>query len=404
MLRDRLTHAWNAFRGREPHTKHYGAAYSRNPYKSRLTSGNEKSIVASIYNQIAVDASSMEIRHVKVNENGSYLETVNSSLNQRFSVEANMDQAPSTFMRDIILSMFDEGCVAIIPVDTDVNPKAKESYKINSLRVAEILQWFPKHVQVRAYNDRLGQHEDILLPKKMVAIVENPLYTIMNEPNSTAKRLVRKLNLLDVVDEQSSSGKLDLIIKLPYIIKSAARKEQAEKRRQDIEQQLAGSKYGIAYVDGTENITQLNRPAENNLMEQVTFLTSMLHSQLGLTQSIFDGTADEKTMINYHNRTIKPILTAITEEMNRKFLTKTARTQKQAIIYLRDPFRLVPVSELADVADKFSRNEILSSNEMRSVIGFKPLEDPKADELRNKNMPQSKDQVSPKEGIRDEKG
>jgi hypothetical protein len=351
-----------------------------------LTIGNEKSIISSIYNRIAIDVAAISVQHVRLDQNGRFIETVKSGLNEALTVSANIDQTGRAFMQDVVMSMFDEGCVAIIPVDTTIDPTLSNSYDIQTLRTGQILQWYPKHVLVRVYNERIGRKEDIVLPKDLICIVENPLYAVMNEPNSTLKRLIAKLNLLDAIDQQSGSGKLDLIIQLPYVIKTPARKEQAEIRRQDIEAQLAGSKYGIAYTDGTEKVTQLNRPAENNLMAQITYLTSMLYGQLGLTESVFDGTADEKTMLNYHNRTVEPILSAITYEMKRKFLTKTARSQYQSIEFYRDPFKLVPVNNMADIADKFTRNEILTSNEIRSVIGLRASNDPRADELVNKNI------------------
>lgn len=389
-LKDRLQHAWNAFLNRDPTTQfpNYGEMSSTyRPDRVRLTVGNEKSIVTSLYNRIAIDVSSIAIRHVRLDQNGRYIEMMTSGLNDALKTSANLDQTGRAFVQDIVMSMMDEGCVAIVPVDTTINPKVSGSYDINTMRVGQILEWFPSHVRVRIYNEKNGRKEDILLPKSIVSIIENPLYAVMNEPNSTLRRLISKLNLLDAIDQQSGSGKLDLIIQLPYVIKTPARQVQAEIRRKAIEDQLSGSKYGIAYTDGTEKVTQLNRPAENNLMAQITYLTSMLYSQLGLTESVFDGTADEKTMLNYFNRTVEPILAAITDEMNRKFLTKTARTQNQALVYFRDPFRLVPVNELAEIADKFTRNEILSSNEVRAIVGFKPADTPRAEELVNKNMP-----------------
>lgn len=389
-IRDRLQHAWNALLNKDQTSRYgydgMGMGSSRRPDRGRLTFGNERSIIASIYNKIAVDVSAIDIKHIRLDQNGRYIETIMSGLNEAFSTSANIDQTGRVLIHDAVMSMFDEGCVAIVPTDTTSDPTISGSYDIESLRVGKILEWFPSHVRIRLYNERTGQHEEISLPKSMVVIIENPLYAVMNETNSTLQRLIRKLNLLDAVDEQSGSGKLDLIIQLPYVIKSAARREQAEIRRTDIENQLSGSKYGIAYTDGTEKVTQLNRPTENNLMTQVQYLTSMLYSQLGLTESIFDGTADEKTMLNYHNCTVEPILSAITGEARRKFLTKTARTQNQSISYFRDPFKLVPVSELANIADKFTRNEILSSNDVRAVVGYKPSDDPKAEELRNKNI------------------
>lgn len=387
----RLTHAWNALLDKGKvggyQREDVGSGSSHRPDRVRLTVGNERSIITSIYNRIAIDVASVAIKHVRLDQNGKYLETINSGLNDTLNVSPNLDQTRRGFMQDIVMSMFDEGCLAIVPVDTTFNPINSGSYDIQSLRTAKIIEWYPAHVRVRLYNDKTGMKEELTLPKTMVSIIENPLYSVMNEQNSTLKRLIRKLNILDAIDEQSGSGKLDLIIQLPYIIKTPARREQAELRRKDIESQLAGSKYGIAYTDGTEKVTQLNRPAENNLMAQITYLTSMLHSQLGLTESIFDGTADEKAMLNYYNRTVEPILSAITDEMKKKFLTKTARTQNQSITYFIDPFKLITVTDLANSADKFTRNEILSSNEIRSIIGYKPSDDPKADELRNKNIP-----------------
>ena len=394
----RLKHAWNAFFNKDPtdYYKNVGISYTYRPDRPRLTRGNERSIVTSVYNRIALDASSITIQHVRLDKNNRFLSVIDSGLNNCLTVEANIDQTGRAFIQDIVMSMLDEGCVAIVPVDTTFNPEITGSYDILSMRTGKILEWYPSHVKVRVYNEKTGHKEDIILPKSTVGIVENPLYAVINEPNSTMQRLIRKLNLLDVVDEQSSSGKLDLIIQLPYVIKSEARRQQAEKRRQDIVDQLAGSKYGIAYTDGTERITQLNRPVENNLMKQIEYLTSMLYSQLGITQSILDGTADDKTMLNYYNRTIEPILSAIVDEMKRKFLTKTARSQLQSILFFRDPFKLVPVNDISEIADKFTRNEIMTSNEIRQIIGMKPSDDPKADELRNKNLSRPKDdQIDP---------
>lgn len=388
----RLKNAWNVFMNKDPSRefRDTGVSSYYRPDRPRFTRGNEQSIVTSVYNRIALDVSSVAIRHVRLDKNDRYLEDMDSALNNCLSLEANLDQTSRAFIQDLVMSMFDEGCVAVVPVDTDVDPEATDSYKIETMRTGKIVEWKPYHVRVRLYNDRTGMKEEVLLPKSKVAIIENPLYAVINEPNSTMQRLIRKLNLLDVVDEQSSSGKLDLIIQLPYVIKTEARRQQAENRRKDIENQLAGSKYGIAYTDGTERITQLNRSVENNLMKQIEFLTSMLYSQLGITTSILDGTADEKTMLNYTNRSIEPILSAIVDEFKRKFLTKTARSQKQSIVFFRDPFKLVPVNDLAEIADKFTRNEIMSSNEFRQVIGMKPSSDPRADELRNKNLNESK--------------
>lgn len=386
----RLKHAWNAFRNRDP-TNNYSdsrnmgyGSYTRQD-RTRMHVTNERSIIMSVYNRIALDVSAVNIQHVRLDENGRFVESIDSRLNNILSLEANIDQTNRALVQDMIMSMFDEGVVAVVPVDTSSDPETG-AYDIHTMRTGRIVSWFPHDVRVRLYNEDKGIQEEITLPKSQVAIIENPLYSVMNEPNGTLKRLLKKLSLLDAIDEQSGSGKLDLIIQLPYVIKSEARKEQAEKRRKDIEFQLSGSKYGIAYTDGTERITQLNRPAENNLMNQIEYLTKMLYSQLGITESVFDGTADEKTMLNYNNRTIIPILSAITIEFKRKFLTKTARTQKQSIEYFRDAFANVPVSELANIADKFTRNEILSSNEVRSVLGYKPSDNPEADELRNKNL------------------
>ena len=383
----RLVHAWNAFRNRDPtEYRNLGAGYAYRPDRPRLTRGNERSIATSVYNRIALDASAITIQHVRLDDNGRFLDVVNSGLNSCLTLEANRDQTGRAFIQDIVMSMLDEGCVAVVPIDTTINPKVSDSYQIRTMRTAKILDWYPNHIRILVYNDQLGRKEEIVVPKSMVAIIENPFFSVMNEPNSTLQRLTRKLALLDMVDDQNSSGKLDLIIQLPYVIKTPARKQQADIRRNEIETQLAGSKYGIAYTDGTERITQLNRPVENNLMKQIEYLTNMFYSQLGITQSLLDGTADAKTMLNYENRTIEPVLSAITNEMNRKFLTKTARTQHQSIEFFRDPFRLVPVEDLAEIADKMTRNEIMSSNEIRQIIGMKPSKDPKADELRNKNL------------------
>ena len=393
-LGGRIKNAWNAFLSRDPmrtdRFPNVGISHSLRPERVRLHRDSERSTVSSVYNKIAIDVSSVSIQHVRLDQNGRYTESLKTGLNECLTLSANVDQTGRALIQDAMLSLFDEGHVAIVPVDTTVDPTTTSGYDINSMRVGQILEWYPLHVRVRLYNERVGRKEDILLPKKNVAIIENPLYAVMNEPNSTLKRLIHKLNLLDAIDTQSGSGKLDLIIQLPYVIKTQARKEQAETRRKDIEMQLAGSKYGIAYTDGTEKVTQLNRPVENNLMNQITYLTSTLYSQLGLTESVFDGTADEKTMLNYHNRTIAPLLDSITDELKRKFLTKTARSQHQSIESFKEPFKLVPVSDLADIADKFTRNEILSSNEVRSIIGYKPAKDPSADELRNKNLNMSK--------------
>ena len=384
----RLKNAWNAFFNRDPTTsyKMYGGGYSYKPDRPRLSRGNERSIATAVYNRIAMDCASISIQHVQLDENGRYIETRKSGLNNCLTLSANVDQTGRAFIQDAILTMLDDGCVALVPVDTTINPDISDSYDILTMRTGKIVEWFPKHVRVSVYNEEKGKREDIIVPKSTIAIVENPLYAVVNEPSSTMQRLIRKLVLLDAIDEQSGSGKLDLIIQLPYVIKTPARKAQAEERRKDIEMQLSGSKYGIAYTDGTEHITQLNRPVENNLMKQIEFLTSMLYSQLGITQTILDGTADEKTMLNYYNRTIEPIVSAIIDEMKRKFLTKTARSQLQSIMMFRDPFKLVPVTEIATIADTFTRNEIMSSNEVRQIIGMKPSSDPQADELRNKNL------------------
>ena len=399
-IRDRLQHAWNAFVYNDntyTNPQNLGGFSTFKPDRVHFSRGVEKSIVTSVYNRLALDVASLAIKHVRLDENGRYMEEVNSGLQNCLNVEANIDQTGRAFLQDVVMSMLDEGCVAIVPVDTTVNPAVSGSYEINTMRTGKIIEWYPAHVRIRVYNDKKGIHEEITLPKSSVAIIENPLYAVINEPNSTMQRLIRKLNLLDVVDEQTSSGKLDLIIQLPYVIKSEARRKQAEERRKDIEMQLSGSKYGIAYTDGTERITQLNRPAENNLMKQVEYLTSMLYSQLGLTQSIMDGSADDKTMLNYYNRTIEPIIAAIVDEIKRKFLTKTARSQKQTIMYFRDPFKLVPVNEIAEIADKFTRNEIMTSNEIRQIVGMKPADDPSADELRNKNLNQSGKEIEAKQ-------
>lgn len=390
----RLKHAWNAFLNRDPtitYKQDIGTSYYRRPDRPRLSRGNEKTIITSIYNRIALDVAAIDIQHVRLDANGRYIETIESGLNNCLTLEANLDQTGRAFIQDAVMSMMDDGCVALVPVDTDINPAITDSYKILSIRVGKILEWYPAHVKVRVYNEKTGNKEDIIVPKKTVAIIENPLYAVMNEPNSTMKRLTRKLALLDFVDEQNSSGKLDMIIQLPYVIKSETRRQQAEERRKQIEDQLVGSKYGIAYTDGTERITQLNRPVENNLMAQIESLTKTLYSQLGINESVMDGTADEKTMLNYNNRTIEPIVSAIVDEMKRKFLTKTARSQRQSIEFFRDPFRLVPVNDIAEIADKFTRNEIMTSNEIRQIIGMKPSNDPKADQLVNSNIAQPTD-------------
>lgn len=383
----RLKHAWNAFTGNvQMNYRDLGMSYSYRADRPRMSRGNERSIVTSVYNRIALDVAALNVQHVRLDENGRFLSVIDDGLNNCLTLEANVDQTARSFVQDVVISMFDEGSVAIVPVDTTTDPNVSGSYDIQSLRVGQILDWYPQYIRARVYNEQTGRKEDIVVPKSAVAIIENPLYAVINEPNSTMQRLIRKLNLLDVIDEQSGSGKLDLIIQLPYVIKTEARRQQAENRRKDIENQLSGSKYGIAYTDGTEHITQLNRSVNNNLMFQIEYLTSMLYSQLGITQSILDGTADEKTMLNYNNRTIEPIISAIVDEMKRKFLTKTARSQHQSISFFRDPFKLVPVNDIAEIADKFTRNEIMTSNEIRQVVGMKPSEDPRADELRNKNL------------------
>ena len=393
----RLKHAWNAFINKDPtgfYRRDLGSAYYYRPDRPRMSRGNERSIVAAIFNRIALDVASLDIRHCRLDDNKRYVEDIDSGLNDCLTIEANIDQTPRAFIQDVVLSMFDEGCVAIVPVDTTDNPDITQAFDVNSFRTGKILEWYPAHVKVRVYNDRTGNKEDIILPKKSIGIVENPLFSVINEPNSTVQRLIRKLNLLDAIDEQSGSGKLDLVIQLPYVIKTEARRQQAEQRRKDIEMQLAGSKYGIAYTDGTERITQLNRPIENNLLKQIEYLTSMANAQLGITQTILDGTADDKTMLNYYNRTIEPIISAIVDEMKRKFLSKTARSQRQSIMFFRDSFKLVPVNDIAEIADKFTRNEIMTSNEIRQKIGMKPSSDPKADELRNSNISQPNEQMT----------
>lgn len=390
---NRLQHGWNAFINNRDPTIQYqeiGVSSSYRTDRYRLSRGNERSIITSIFNRVAMDVSAIDIRHVRLDDDGRFTSEMDSRLNNCLSLEANLDQTARAFIQDAVLSMFDEGTVAIVPVETTADPRLTDAYDILSLRTGKIVEWYPQHVKVWLYNERTGRRENVIFPKKTVAIVENPLYSVINEPNSTMQRLIRKLNLLDSIDEQSSSGKLDLIIQLPYVIKTEARREQAEKRRKDIEHQLKDSKYGIAYTDGTERITQLNRAVENNLMSQIEYLTSMLYSQLGITQSILDGTADEKAMLNYNNRTIEPIVSAFVDEMKRKFLSKTARTKKQSIEFFRDPFRLVPIDNIAEIADKFTRNEIMTSNEIRQVIGMKPSNDPNADELRNKNLSRPK--------------
>lgn len=393
---ERLQHSWNAFRGRDrPNYMDYGQGVYRRPDRSYLKVSNDRSLITAIYNRIAMDVASNKIEHVKLDQNGRYAETVNDGLNECLTVEANLDQTSRVFYQDVVLSLFDEGCIAIVPIDTSINPAVSESFDITSMRVGKIVQWYPDNIRVQVYNERTAYKEELVVSKHTTAIIENPFYTIMNEPNSTLQRLIRKLNLLDAIDEQSGSGKLDLIIQLPYVVKSPARREQAEQRRKDIEMQLSGSKYGIAYTDGTERITQLNRPVENNLMNQIEYLMNTLYSQLGITPEILNGTADEKTMLNYNNRVIEPILAAIVDEMKRKFLTKTARTRHHSIIYTHDPFRLVPINNIADIADKFTGAEILSPNDVRAIIGMKPVDDPKADELRNRHLNQNADTQLP---------
>ena len=393
----RLKSGWNAFRNRDPtdyQTLNIGPSYSYRQDRKRFSRGNERSIVTSVYNRIAMDAAAITMQHVQLDEAGRFKSTIHSGLNTCMNLEANIDQSGRAYMQDLVQSMLDEGVVADVPVETDKDPNLTDSYNIRSMRSGQILDWYPKHVKVRVYNEETGQKQDVILAKRTIGIVENPLYAVMNEPSSTMQRLIRKLNLLDAIDEQSGSGKLDLIIQLPYSVRSDLRKKQADQRREDIIDQLKGP-YGIAYTDGTEKIVQLNRPIENNLMKQIEYLTTQLYSQLGITQSIMDGTADDKTMLNYYNRTIEPIVAAIADERKRKFLTKTARTQGQSIKYFRDPFKLVPVNELAEIADKLTRNEIATSNEMRQIMGWKPSDDPKADQLVNSNISQAKNGSGP---------
>ena len=401
----RLKHAWNAFVNNRDPTASYrdiGPGYSYRPDRPRLTRGNERSIITSVYNRIALDVAAIDIRHVKLDEDDRFSEIIDSGLNNCLALDANIDQTGRAFIQDAVMSMLDEGCVALVPIETTFNPQQTGSFDIVTIRTGKILDWYPKHVRVSVYNERSGKREEIVLPKDTIAIIENPLYAVMNEPNSTMQRLIRKLNLLDAIDEQSGSGKLDLIIQLPYVVKTEARRQQAEARRKDIEMQLAGSKYGIAYTDGTEKVTQLNRSVDNNLMKQIEYLTSMLYSQLGITQAVLEGTADEKTMLNYYSRTIEPIIAAIVDEMKRKFLTKTARTRRQSIAFFRDPFKLVPVDNIAEIADKFTRNEIMTSNEIRQKIGMKPSKDPKADKLINSNLNQPEENEQPMPPIEQE--
>ena len=404
-LAPRLKNAWNAFFNRDP-TEYYkdgGMSYSYRPDRPRLTRGNERSIVTSVYNRIALDVAALTFQHVQLDENGRFSSVVDSGLNRCFNLSANIDQAGRAFIQDIVVSMLDEGCVAIVPTNTNVDPMLTESYDIGTMRTGKILEWRPSSVRVRAYNEATGQKEEVYFPKRIVGIVENPFYAVMNEPNSTMQRLIRKLNLLDAIDEQSGAGKLDLIIQLPFAIKGELKRAQAEARRKDIEMQLAGSKYGIAYTDATEHITQLNRSVDNNLMKQIEYLTSMLYSQLGITQSILDGTADEKVMRNYYDRTVEPIASAIVDEIKRKFLSRTARAQGKTMMFFRDPFKLVPVSDIASIADTFTRNEIMTSNEVRQIIGMKPSSDPDADKLRNKNLNKSDNEMNNPEDASEEK-
>ena len=392
-----IKHAWGLFtntNNKNPTVKPEGSSYTISPTRPRFTRGNERTIVTSVYNRIAIDASTMDVMHVRLDDEGRFKEPIKSNLNNCLTVEANIDQTSRAFMLDVVISLLDEGCVAVVPVKTTLNPNNTESYDIEELRTGRIMEWFPKHVLVRLYNDETGMYQDITLPKSQVAIIENPLYTIMNEPNSTMQRLIHKLSLLDIIDEESSSGKMDLIIQLPYIIKNDTKRSQAEERRKQIEDQLRGSRYGVAYIDGTEKVTQLNRSVENNILKQVEYLTNLLYSQLGLTQTIMDGTADENAMNNYYNRTVEPVVSAIVDEFHRKFLTKTARTQGQAIMFFRDPFKLMSVTSIADTADKFTRNELLSSNEFRQIIGRKPSTDPKADMLLNKNISHAPEEIN----------
>lgn len=401
---DRLKNSWNAFMNRDP-TRYYhensNGSYYR-PDRIRLTRGNDRSIVTSVFNRIALDVAAITIKHCKLDENGRYSEDVKSTLNECLTLETNLDQTPRAFLQDAVMSMFDEGSVALVPVDTNTDPNNTNSFDILTMRTGKIITWYPDKVKLSVYNERSGKREEIIMDKRKVCIIENPFYAVMNESNSTLQRLMRKLVLLDTIDEQTSSGKLDLIIQLPYTIKSQGRRDQANNRREDIEKQLAGSKYGIAYIDGTEKVTQLNRPVENNLMKQIEYLTNLLYSQLNITASVLDGTADEKTMLNYNNRTIEPIVSAFVDEMKRKFLTKTARTQKQTILFFRDPFKLVPVNDLAEIADKFTRNEIMTSNEFRQVVGMKPSNDPKADQLVNANISQPVGEQIPYEEVPEE--
>lgn len=395
-LGSRLQHAWNAFMNKDPtsYPSSGGYSYSYRPDRPRLLYGNDRSIVTSVITRIAIDCSQIAVKHVKLDDNGRFLEEINDGINNCLNLEANIDQTGRALIQDSVMSMLDEGVVALVPVDVNVDPTKNNSIDVETMRTAKILEWYPEHVRLRLYNDRTGTKEEIILPKKTVYIIENPLFSIMNEPNSTMQRLIRKLNLLDVIDEQSGSGKLDLIIQLPYSVRTDGKRQQAEQRRKDIEDQLTGTKYGIAYIDSTEHITQLNRAVENNLLKQVEYLTSMLYSQLGITAEIMNGTADANTMTNYYSRTIEPIMSAVVDEIKRKYLTKTARTQGQSIQFFRDPFKLIPVNELPEITDKFTRNEVLTSNEVRQIIGYKPSRDPNADELRNKNLSQAKSDIT----------
>ena len=403
----RLRKAWNVFtqRNQNGDYRDYGVGYGYRPDRLRMTRGNERTIVTSIYNRIALDVSSISIRHVQLDDDGRFESERNTKLNECLSLSANIDQTGRAFIQDVVLSMFDEGCVAIVPIDTERDYFDGPVRDILSMRTGQVIEWYPRHAKVRVYNDRTGRKEDVIFPKDKIAIIENPYYAVMNQPNSMVQRLIRKLALLDAIDEQTSSGKLDLIIQLPYVVKNQMRKEQAEQRRRDIEAQLTGSRYGIAYTDGTERITQLNRPVENNLLKQIEYLTNMVFGQIGVTQAILDGTADEQTMLNYNNRIVEPVVSVIADSMKRVFLTPTARSQKQSIMYFRDPFRLVPVSQVAEIADKFTRNEIMSSNEIRQVVGLKPSKDPKADELRNSNLnhPDEATNTQIKDPIKEEK-
>jgi len=392
---DRLLHAWNAFMNRDPTPRRdWGESTYYNPIIVRPIRGNERSIVQSIYTRLSMDVAAISMKHVRIDENGGYIEDVDSYLNECLTVEANKDQTSRAFMQNVVMQMLEEGCVAVIPVDTTENPNLTGSYDIKTMRTAQVLEWSPDAIRIRVYNDRVGKFEELWIPKRNAAIIQNPFYTIMNEPNSTLQRLIRKLNLLDGVDEQSSSGKLDLIIQLPYVIKSEARRVQAEQRRKEIEMQLEGSKYGIAYTDGTEKIVQLNRSIENNLLKSIEYLTAQVYSQLGITDEILNGKADEQTMTNYYNQTIEPLISAIRDEYYRKFLTKTARSQMQSIKFFREPFKLVPVSAIAEIADKFTRNEIMSPNEVRQIVGLKPDADPESDKLRNRNLNKSNEQIA----------